>query len=140
MAELAEGGNELSKVARVINRQKALEEVRDPTLDACRDISTFIVPRYGKYLSRGETGEQKKKAKYTKIIKNSAGRALKVLKSGMQTGLTNPARPWFRLGFPDPGSPLETDAGYGAVLVSLVGLLASRTMESRQLGRGDSVR
>ena len=90
----------ITKAKQVSLKLKQLEDIRIPVIDTCKDISEYISPRRGRFLSLGETAEQKKN-KYTKIIKNTAGRSLRVLKAGMQTGLTNPARPWFRLGFED---------------------------------------
>lgn len=92
---------ELSKSQKILNRLKHLETIREPTIAACKDITQYVAPGRGKYLSLGEPADQQKKSKYTKIIKNTAGRALKVLQAGMQTGLTNPARPWIRFGLQD---------------------------------------
>ena len=105
---------ELTKAQKILNRLKHLEEIRQPTIDACKDITQYVAPGRGKYLSMGETAEQKKKSKYTKIIKNTAGRALRILQAGMQTGLTNPARPWIRFGLQD-----KDLAEYGPVRVWL---------------------
>jgi hypothetical protein len=95
-----QGQQGLTKSKRILLELKELEDIRKPVIDVCKDITDIISPRRGRFLSLGETPEQKKH-KYTKIIKNTAGRALRTLKAGMQTGLTNPARPWFRLGFAD---------------------------------------
>ena len=61
-----------------------------------RDLSDNILPRRGKFLTtpnqsnRGST-------KTTKIIDSTATKASSMLASGMQSGITSPARPWFNL-------------------------------------------
>lgn len=92
---------ELTRIERFLNRLKALEDVRAPVLDVCREVTQYVIPRRGKYLSMGQTAEQEKRSKYSKIIKNTAGRAHRVLKAGMQTGLTPPSGLWFNLAIAD---------------------------------------
>lgn len=90
-----------SDVQKKLIRLKSLEDIRSDTITVCKEITDFELPRRGKYLSLGETSDQKKTGKYSKIIKNTACAAHRILKAGMHTGLTNQARPWFRLSLAD---------------------------------------
>ncbi len=80
-------------------RFAALIKERTSWLDHYREISDFIQPRRGRYLlsdtNKGDKINQK-------IIDGTAGDAVRILRSGMMSGLTSPARPWFVLATPDP--------------------------------------
>lgn len=65
-----------------------------------QELSEYIVPRRGRFLS---TDVNKGTKKNNKIIDSTATMALRTLSAGMMSGITSPARPWFRLGTPDPG-------------------------------------
>lgn len=88
------------KAKKYLRRLKHLEEIRQETDAHCKEISEYILPRRGKFMALGQTPIQGEK-KRSKIIDNTAGRAMRVLKAGMQGGLTSPSRPWFRLGTED---------------------------------------
>lgn len=63
-----------------------------------RDISDHIAPDMGRWNS-ADVNEGKRR---DQLIINSTGRsALKVLASGMFSGMTSPSRPWFKLATPD---------------------------------------
>ena len=63
-----------------------------------RDISDHIAPDMGRW-NGTEVNEGKRR---DNLIINSTGRsALKVLASGMFSGMTSPSRPWFKLATPD---------------------------------------
>lgn len=69
-----------------------------------RDVKDFMCPQRGRFLG-GEASatEVNDGARKDKLILDSTGViALRVLASGMQSGLTSKARPWFALGHPDP--------------------------------------
>lgn len=68
-----------------------------------RDVKELIAPQRGRglYSSNAEevnNGEQRDQ----KRINGTASRALSILASGMQSGLTSKARQWFLLAHPDP--------------------------------------
>jgi hypothetical protein len=65
-----------------------------------KDISQHLIPRKGRFLDRDTLPNDGSK-RHQDIVDNSGGRALRVLAAGMQSGLTSPARPWYRLGLPD---------------------------------------
>lgn len=63
------------------------------------DIANFLFPRRTRFwASDRNKGDRRNLA----IIDNTARMAIRTLQSGMHAGLTSPARPWFRLGVPDP--------------------------------------
>lgn len=64
-----------------------------------RDLGDYILPRRPRFyttdINRGDRRNQK-------IIDSTATLAARSLRSGMMSGITSPARPWFRLTTPDP--------------------------------------
>ncbi len=81
----------------VLRKQLLLE--RSSFLTQWRDLGEFISPRRPRFdvsdVNKGDRRNQK-------IIDSTATMALRTLKSGMMSGITSPARPWFRLTTPDP--------------------------------------
>lgn len=62
-------------------------------------ITMYMLPRNGRYFRQDHNrGWRRNWA----IYDNCASRALEILAAGLMGGLTSPARPWFRLGTPDP--------------------------------------
>lgn len=63
------------------------------------ELADYILPRRAlfslEHANRGGKLQQQ-------ILDSTASRAAEILASGMMSGLTSPARPWFRLGSPDP--------------------------------------
>lgn len=59
-----------------------------------RELSDFILPRAGRFLT-SETNRGSRRN--DKIIDSTATRAARTLAAGMMSGITSPARPWFRL-------------------------------------------
>ena len=60
------------------------------------EITDYMLPRRGRYLT-DESQNTRGRKRTTKIVDNTAGLALRTLSAGMMSGLTSPARPWFRL-------------------------------------------
>jgi hypothetical protein len=65
-----------------------------------QDISRHLIPRKGRFLDRDTIPNDGSK-RHRDIIDNTGGRALRILAAGMQSGLTSPARPWYKLGLAD---------------------------------------
>lgn len=65
-----------------------------------REMSEYFLPRSSRFM----TSERNKdsKSKYNKIYDNTGTKALRTLAAGMMSGMSSPARPWFRLGTTDP--------------------------------------
>ena len=76
-----------------------LENERATFIQHWRDISDHILPRRSRFtitdVNKGDKRNQK-------IIDSTATLASRTLSSGMMSGVTSPARPWFRLTTPDP--------------------------------------
>lgn len=64
-----------------------------------QDLSDYILPRQARFTV---TDRNRGDRKNTKIIDNTATLAVRTLSSGMMSGITSPARPWFSLRTPDP--------------------------------------
>lgn len=64
-----------------------------------QELARFLLPRAGRFaLTDRNNGRRKDQA----IYDNTATRAVRVLAAGLMSGMTSPARPWFRLTTPDP--------------------------------------
>lgn len=64
-----------------------------------RDLADSILPRRARFtITDTNRGERKNQ----KIINSTATQAARTLRAGMMSGITSPARPWFRLTTPDP--------------------------------------
>lgn len=80
------------------DRLAALKTERDVYMADWRDVSEFIRPSRGLYARE----EQRRRRSSSSILNNSPLIASRTLGSGMMSGITSPARPWFRLTTPDP--------------------------------------
>jgi hypothetical protein len=84
---------------RLLQRWGALQQERSSWISHWQDISTYLLPRSGRFLQQEQNNGQRK---HNNIYDNTASRALKTMAAGMMSGATSPARPWFRLATPDP--------------------------------------
>lgn len=64
-----------------------------------QDLSDFINPRGSRFLTSDVNRDDRRNSK---IVDPTATMANRTLSSGMMSGITSPARPWFRLATPDP--------------------------------------
>ncbi|MGH5675904.1 portal protein [Klebsiella pneumoniae] len=64
-----------------------------------RELSDFINPRDSRFLVTDVNRDDRRN---TKIVDPTATLAARTLSSGMMSGITSPARPWFKLATPDP--------------------------------------
>lgn len=62
------------------------------------EISRYLVPWDGRFLKQSNSS---KLLKASSIYDSTGTRALRILAAGMMSGMTSPARPWFRLGAMD---------------------------------------
>lgn len=94
MANIPEIRKHLNGVA------KQLDDVFERTRSIYRDLQDYVAPWSGIGLSAEDGSEDLEDydRKDLKIIDSTATYAVEVLAAGMQSGLTSPARPWFRLG------------------------------------------
>lgn len=86
--------------SRYLRRLSALKAERSAYMKAWRTISDYILPYRGPYLA--ENSNNQEDILNTKIVDNTATLAHRTLAQGLMSGVTSPARPWFRLGAPDP--------------------------------------
>lgn len=79
--------------------EQRLEEMRTERSEfeeIARDIKNYVKPYKGRFLP----DQKNERAKWNKIIDNTGTMASRTATSGMMTGMTNPARKWFRLRVP----------------------------------------
>jgi hypothetical protein len=92
-------GTAAGEVQKVRQRLSVLESERSSFEATWRDISTYILPRSGRFFT---TDVNKGDRKDLSIINNTATRASRIKAAGIMGGLTNPATPWIRFSTPDP--------------------------------------
>lgn len=83
-----------SEKARILRRLASLKQERESWVAHWRDISDMILPRRGRFLSSDRNRGLRRNRK---IIDNTGTMALRTMASGLMSGITSPARPWFRL-------------------------------------------
>jgi hypothetical protein len=82
-----------------IRRLASLELERSSWITHWGEIADYMAPRrQRRYWADRNKGVKRN----SKIINNTAPLALRTLSSGMHSGLTSPARPWYRLTAPSP--------------------------------------
>lgn len=84
---------------RYLKRWEALKNERQSWISHWQELSENIQPRRSRFLS---TERNKGDKRNGKIINSAPLRAARILAAGMMSGITSPARPWFRLTTPDP--------------------------------------
>ena len=83
-----------------LNKQFAqLESERQSFEPHWRELSDYINPRGSRFLTSEVNRNDRRN---TRIIDSTGTMAARTLASGMMSGITSPARPWFRLATPDP--------------------------------------
>lgn len=88
-----------SRIERYKKRIAAMRDERTSWEYHWKEIQWYISPRSGRWML-SDTDRGRKKSQ--RIINGAPTQASKTLAAGMMSGLTSPARPWFRLLTPDP--------------------------------------
>src|SRR5262245_49551761 len=88
-----------SKRTLLEQMRTSLESERSSFISQWRDLNDFILPTRARFQM---TDSNRGNRRSTKIIDSTAKLAARTLSSGMMSGITSPARPWFRLTTPDP--------------------------------------
>jgi hypothetical protein len=84
----------------VDKRLAALKSERSHYIDEWRDMSDFVLGARGRWLlSKGQKVSDRRN---DRVYNEEAKMAANTLASGMQAGITSPARPWFNLTTGDP--------------------------------------
>lgn len=84
---------------RLQTRWGALKTERSTWFSHYREISDVLLPRSGRYFIQDRNRGNKRN---NNIYDSTGTRALRTLAAGMMSGMTSPARPWFRLATSDP--------------------------------------
>ncbi len=79
-------------------RMEQMRSERSSWTTHWKDLNKNFQPRRGKF----DTSDNNKGNKRNQLPNNTPLFAKRVLRAGMMTGATSPARPWFKLGPPDP--------------------------------------
>lgn len=84
------------QIQHYFQRLSALKQERGSWEAHWLDLSEHFLPRHSRFLKErgGESGQDKRN---TRLVDSTGLLAVRTLSSGMQSGLTSPARPWFRL-------------------------------------------
>lgn len=89
----------LGKRQRLELLRSQLDTERQSFMPGWREENDYIRPSRARFfISDNNRGDRRNQ----KIIDSTATYAAGTLSSGMMTNVTNPARPWFRMGLPDP--------------------------------------
>lgn len=83
---------------RKLARKASLWSERSSWDSHWREISEYQQPRLGRFMV---TDQNKGGRRNHKIIDNTAVLASRTLAAGMMSGMTSPARPWFKMGLQD---------------------------------------
>jgi hypothetical protein len=80
-------------------RWEELKIERSSWMSHWREISDNLLPRSGRFFIEDRNRGQKR---HNSILDSTGTKALKTLAAGMQSTMTSPARPWFRLSTSNP--------------------------------------
>lgn len=95
---MADTTNFDEKRRRLLMRKTALTTERSSWISQYMEASRFILPRAGRFT---ETDVNRGTKKNQAIYDSTGTFALRTLAAGMMSGMTSPARPWFRLALAD---------------------------------------
>lgn len=84
---------------RLLKQLAQLKSERTSFDSHWQDLSDYINPRGSRFLTSDVNRNERRN---TKIVDPTGTLAQRVLSSGMMSGITSPARPWFKLATPDP--------------------------------------
>jgi hypothetical protein len=83
----------------LIKRWGELKTERATWYPHWRELSDYYLPRSGRFFVQDRNRGQRR---HNNIYDNTGTRAVRVLAAGLMSGLTSPARPWFKLETADP--------------------------------------
>jgi hypothetical protein len=82
------------KKSTVLRRYVKLENDRTSWRNHWMELSDYLLPRRGRFLYTSQNDRGKKR--HNKIIDSTGTQAIRTMAAGMMSGMTSPARPWFR--------------------------------------------
>ena len=83
---------------QVRSRWARLKQERSSWDSHWKEISEYLLPRSGKFCAEKTNIGDKR---HNSIYDSTGTKNLRILAAGMMSGMTSPARPWFKLGVPD---------------------------------------
>lgn len=89
---------EQTPIQKALQRKQALWSERSSWLTHWRELSEYQQPRAGRFLI---TDRNRGEKRHNLIYDNTATHSLRILAAGLMSGITSPARPWFRLALSD---------------------------------------
>lgn len=100
MADPGAGNSKILSDRRVLYTQRwnALVAERSSWFSHWQEISQFILPRSGRFVTQDRNRGDKK---HNNIYDSTGCRAHRTLAAGLMAGITSPARPWMRLSVSD---------------------------------------
>jgi hypothetical protein len=84
--------------ADLLRRWGEMKNERSSWMPHWQELSTFLLPRSGRYFVQDRNRGARR---HNNIYDSTGTRAVRTLAAGMMSGMTSPARPWFRLTTPD---------------------------------------
>ena len=91
-------GDSSTKRSDLLRRWGEMKAERASWMAHWRELSTFLLPRSGRYFVQDRNRGARR---HNDIYDSTGTRAVRTLAAGMMSGMTSPARPWFRLATPD---------------------------------------
>ncbi len=88
----------ITKRQRILSRKSALWTERSSWVAHWRDISEYQQPRAGRFIA---TDRNRGERRDNRILDNTAVFGARTLAAGLMSGMTSPARPWFKLEIQD---------------------------------------
>ncbi|MGZ0220231.1 MAG: portal protein, partial [Acidimicrobiales bacterium] len=82
------------KKSALYRRYVQLEDDRSSWRSHWMEITDYISPRRGRYLTESQNSKGRKRT--TKIIDSTGTQAMRTMAAGLMSGMTSPARPWHR--------------------------------------------
>lgn len=80
-------------------RKAALWAERQSFEPVWKDLSKHYLPKSGRFVAQDRN--KNSTSSFNKILDNTPTKAARTLAAGMMSGMSSPARPWFRLATPD---------------------------------------
>ena len=93
---------EVSTYDYVSKQIEAMRTERSSFIDHYRELSRWVQPRRGRFLRADRNKGEASRHERNNIINSAATFALRTARAGLLSGVMSPARPWFKLGAPDP--------------------------------------
>ncbi|MGL4666329.1 MAG: portal protein [Saezia sp.] len=83
---------------QIRSRWARLKQERSSWDSHWKEISEYLLPRSGKFcVEKTNQGDKR----HNNIYDSTGTKNLRILAAGMMSGMTSPAKPWFKLGVPD---------------------------------------